>query len=135
MNRVIPSKIVLKDMYLNKNYPMHKIAKELQMSVGKIYKYLKLYGIPTRNQKEVFTMRGHRLNKQQKQRISKMHKGKILSDKTRKKISLAKTKKGIGHKKNRADGYIAIYFPDHPKRNKDGYVMEHDLIMECYIGR
>lgn len=26
-------------------------------------------------------------------------------------------------------------FPDHPKSNKDGYIMEHDLVMECIIGR
>lgn len=50
-------------------------------------------------------------------------------------MSIAKTKKGIGHKKIRQDGYIAIYFPDHPKSTKEGYIMEHDLIMECYIGR
>lgn len=135
MNRLIPSEKVLKDMYLNKKYPIHKISKELQMSVGKVYKYLKLYEIPTRNKKETFTMRGHKLNEQQRQRISKMNKGKILSDKTKEKISLSKTKKGIGHKKNRSDGYIAIYFPDHPKSNKDGYIMEHDLVMECFIGR
>lgn len=41
---------------------------------------------------------------------------------------------GIGHKK-RSDGYIAIYFPDHPKSTADGYIMEHDLVMECLIGR
>lgn len=50
-------------------------------------------------------------------------------------MSIAHTKKGIGHKKKRKDGYIAIYFPDHPKSNKEKYIMEHDLIMECYIGR
>lgn len=42
---------------------------------------------------------------------------------------------GIGHKKKRKDGYVYIYFPDHPKSTKDGYIMEHDLIMECLIGR
>ena len=42
---------------------------------------------------------------------------------------------GIGHKKKRCDGYIAVYFPDHPNSTKDGYIMEHDLVMECLIGR
>lgn len=50
-------------------------------------------------------------------------------------MSIAKKDGGIGHKKRRSDGYICIYFPDHPKSTKDGYIMEHDLIMECLIGR
>ena len=44
-------------------------------------------------------------------------------------------KGGIGHKKKRKDGYVYVYFPDHPKSNKDGYIMEHVLVMECIIGR
>lgn len=44
-------------------------------------------------------------------------------------------KGGIGHKKTRSDGYTYIYFPDHPKSTKDGYIMEHILVMESVIGR
>ena len=62
-------------------------------------------------------------------------KNKKLSEETKLKLSIAKTTKGVGHKKTRKDGYNYIYFPDHPKSTKDGYIMEHDLIMECYIGR
>lgn len=50
-------------------------------------------------------------------------------------MSESKKVGGIGHKKLRTDGYICIYFPDHPNFTKDGYIMEHDLIMECIIGR
>lgn len=50
-------------------------------------------------------------------------------------MSEADKQRGIGHKKKRSDGYVYIYFPDHPKSTKDGYIMEHDLIMECLIGR
>lgn len=50
-------------------------------------------------------------------------------------MSNSKIKGGIGHKKKRADGYIAVYFPDHPQSNSEGYIMEHDLVMECIIGR
>jgi len=32
-------------------------------------------------------------------------------------------------------GYIAIYKPEHPHRDKDSYVMEHRLVMEQTIGR
>lgn len=48
---------------------------------------------------------------------------------------MQKKQGGIGHKKKRSDGYVFIYFPDHPMSTKDGYVMEHDLVMEALIGR
>lgn len=31
--------------------------------------------------------------------------------------------------------YVYIYSPDHPLRTKDGYVMEHRLVMEASLGR
>lgn len=34
-----------------------------------------------------------------------------------------------GGRKKREDGYIQIWKPDHPRANKDGYVMEHILVM------
>lgn len=40
-----------------------------------------------------------------------------------------------GHRKKRKDGYIAVYCPDHHMATKDGYVMEHILVMEKAIGR
>lgn len=39
-----------------------------------------------------------------------------------------------GRCKNTA-GYIMIYMPTHPFATKDGYVREHRLVMEAYIGR
>ena len=54
---------------------------------------------------------------------------------TRHKMSESKKVGGIGYKKLRSDGYVSIYFPDHPKATKDGYIMERDLVMECAIGR
>ena len=70
-----------------------------------------------------------------REKISKAHKEKKITESTRKKMSESAKVGGIGHEKKRCDGYISIYFPDHPKSNKDGYIMEHDLVMECIIGR
>ena len=53
----------------------------------------------------------------------------------KRKIADGHKKGGIGHKKKRSDGYISVYFPDHPRSSNDGYIMEHDLVMECLIGR
>jgi transposase len=133
MNKV--DKDILYDLYVIRGKPMHQIAKELDIAVGSVYNYLCKYDIPRRNQKETFTMKGRKLTPEHCEIISKIHKGKVLSKETRRKISETNKQGGIGHKKTRSDGYIAIYFPDHPKSNKDGYVMEHDLIMECIIGR
>ena len=125
----------LRKLYLEKQLPMHEIAKQLKVSVGSVYKYCKIYGIETRDQKSTFTMQGRKKTKAQCKKNSEIHKGKILSSETRKKMSIAKKKGGIGHKKKRCDGYISIYFPDHPNSNKDGYIFEHVLVMECFIGR
>lgn len=34
-----------------------------------------------------------------------------------------------------AAGYIQIHLPDHPFAHKDGYVFEHRLVMEAFLGR
>lgn len=136
MNKVIPSKKELIELYINQKLPIHSISKILNMSVGKIFKYIKLYEIETR--KNQFNFKGHKHKKESLEKMSKKQKGKIISDETKEKMSktrLCLTKGGIGHKKTRIDGYKVIYFPDHPKSNKDGYIMEHILVMECSIGR
>ena len=33
------------------------------------------------------------------------------------------------------DGYIYIYSPTHPNKTKNGYILEHRLVMEKHIGR
>lgn len=132
-NCSIPDEIVLRTKYINEEKPMNKIAKEMNMSVGKIYKFIKLYDIPTRETKDV--LKGRHLTEEQCKRISEVHKGKKLSPETKAKISASHKIGGIGAKKKRQDGYIVVYFPDHPRSTKDGYIMEHVLVMECLIGR
>jgi hypothetical protein len=110
---------------------MNEIAKELNMSIGKIHKYFKIYCIePRKNLTDASKAKISIANKN-----NNFKKGKKATNETKEKLRVAKLKKGIGHKKTRKDGYVAIYFPDHPKSNKDGYIMEHVLIMECFIGR
>lgn len=136
MNKV--SKEVLYELYVIRGKPMHKIAKELNIAVGSVYNYMKQYGIESRTLKESFDAlkeNGWEYPQSAKEKISKANKGKIVSEETRRKMSAADKVGGVGHKKKREDGYIAIYFPDHPKSNKDGYIMEHILVMEALIGR
>ena len=30
---------------------------------------------------------------------------------------------------------VSIYFPEHPMATNDGYILEHELIMSCVLGR
>lgn len=129
----IPDKELLSIKYLDEEKTISKIAEELNMSVGKIHKFIKLYEIPTRKTKDI--LRGRHLTKEQCMRISAIHKGKTVSDETKAKISASHKIGGIGAKKKRSDGYIAVYFPDHPNSTKDGYIMEHILVMEALLGR
>ncbi len=123
----------IEELYINQGLPMHEVADILGVSVGSVYNYIKKYGIPSRPPYKGF--KGHHLSDEAKAKISSCNKGRSFSESTRQKMSEAKRIGGIGHKKVRPDGYIKIYFPDHPKATKDGYIMEHDLVMECLIGR
>lgn len=40
-----------------------------------------------------------------------------------------------GKYKDNASGYIMVYNPEHPNANKKGYLPEHRLKMEEYLGR
>lgn len=124
--------IIIRDMYENYKYPMHKIATELGMSVGKVYNRIKAMGIVTRQKKDY-----ERSEKQiaHIRSLGKSRKGKRLSEQSKRKISEANRQNGEGHKKLRQDGYIKVYFPEHPYSSSDGYIMEHRLVMEKKIGR
>lgn len=131
--KIIIEKDELYRLYVTEGKPMHMVAKELGVAIGSVYNYIKRYGIESREPHQ--GMKGKKQTEEAKRRISDAHRGKVISEEARKKISEAAKRGGIGHKKKRSDGYIAVYFPDHPRSTKDGYIMEHDLVMESLIGR
>ena len=128
-------KSILYELYVVQEKPMHTIASELNVSIGSVYNYLKKYGIKTRSKEATFTMKGKKLSEERCRRMSEHLKGRVISSETRKKMSESLKHGGIGHKKKRNDGYVSIYFPDHPCSSEDGYIMEHVLVMEALIGR
>jgi hypothetical protein len=131
------SKEVLIEEYVKKEKPMYQIASEQKVAVGTVFNYMKRYKIPTR---KGFTKAG--LEKMRVANRGNQYKtGFALSREARERISQARKGKFNnpseygGHKKKRSDGYIKVYLPSHPYCTKDGYVMEHILVMEKEIGR
>lgn len=137
MNKYVPpTKEFLIEEYVNKDKSIKAISDESGFTVGTIFNYLKRYEIPRR----------HGMTEDGKKRIriansTNIHKGWHLSEKTKEKMRKARQGKYSkpsqfgGHRKKRSDGYIKVYCPDHPMSSKDGYVMEHILVMESQIGR
>lgn len=111
--------------YINNQKSMGQIAKENDVSNGTVYNYIKKYNIKSRrhltdeakrkisskNKGRPSPNKGKTLSKEVKEKISKSHKGKF-----RKKTHFG------GHRKQRKDGYICVYIPNHKYANKDGYV-------------
>lgn len=120
-------------LYVTEGLPMHEVANRLGVATGTVYNRLKRFGIETRPPRQ--GLKGKTHTPAAREAIRQAHIGMRLSPEAKQKISEANKAGGIGHKKQRSDGYIYVYFPDHPKSTKGGYIMEHDLVMECLIGR
>lgn len=129
MNEV--SKEELYKLYIEEKKTMRQTAEELGVAAGTVHKLLHAYGMETRKR----GTKGRVLAEEHKKTISRRHKGKHVPVEVRKKMSESHKIGGIGRRKKRTDGYIGIYFPDHPKSNAEGFIMEHVLVMECLIGR
>lgn len=130
MNNV--SREELERLYVNERKTMKQVSEELGIAVGKVHRLIHLHGITPRDKHDypVTDKVRKRCSK-----LGKMRKGAKLTAETRQKISEARKLHTAGHKKKRVDGYVALYYPDYPSSNKDGYVMEHVYIMEQAIGR
>ena len=130
MNSV--SRDELYKLYVIDGKTMKCISEELGIAVGKIHRLIHQYEIPAKKNTDYAPT-----DKQRRawEIIGRSQKGKTLSQETRTKISQSRKSHKPGHIKERSDGYRALYYPDYPRSNKDGYVMEHIFIMEQHIGR
>ena len=132
MNRALPSVDELISAYRT-GMTMKQVAEMYACSVGYVCQTLKPLGESRKND----VIKNLAWTEQRRKRVSMLHKGKTLTVEQRQAISKANKKyyNEPGYKKLRTDGYISVYFPDHPNATKDGHVMEHRLIMERQIGR
>ncbi len=132
------TKDLLEKEYVQNGKYMYQIAAEYEVAVGTVFNRMKQYGVPSR--KAMTDEVRKRISDKLKGKPSSM-KGKKHTDEAKRKMSAHRKGKYIkhsefgGHIKTRCDGYKAVYVPDHPHATKEGYVMEHILVMEKSIGR
>lgn len=143
MNKVFPKEEELEKMYIIQNLSMHEIAKICGISVGWIFNQLHKNNIPVKPAYKGFLGKHH--TQEARDKISKLHLGKIVQATTRVKIS--NSRKGLlinpseygGHIKIHKNGYRLVYLPQHPFASKDGYIFEHILAYErahnCIVDR
>lgn len=65
--------------------------------------------------------------------------GRKMADETKEKIRQAnlgpKNARWSGGRKMHSYGYVLVYCPDHPHADRNGFVLEHRLVMEKELGR
>lgn len=111
MNKDVNRKAVVR-MYVEQKLSTVQIGKKVGLTPGAISSILYARGVKIRTGKQAH-----------KARFPKGRNG-----------SLASNWKG-GRRNANQDGYIYIYCPDHSEATKEGYVMEHRLVIEKKLGR
>lgn len=114
-----------------------QVGKKIDLSTGKTFYLLRDGGCVFRRKGVPV---GYKHSPEAIEKISIKNKGKTMRMESRHKISEARNKHfdGIhewGHRKIHENGYVLVYAPDHPAASKDGYVLEHRLVVERSIGR
>ena len=85
---------------------------------------------------------GWKHSEETKRKIGLAHKGKIVSELTKERMrknhadySGENHPNWKGGRRKHCNGYIWVFMPKHPLASKQGYVLEHRLVMEKRLGR
>lgn len=126
----------LERKYLVDELTTSEIAEECKCNRKNISYWLNKFEIPTR--------KSHEESKRTLLKMSEANKGRVPYNKGVRGKDLPyfnSIKRGEdspmwkGGRMTTSSGYIFIMNKDHPHSNKDGYVLEHRLVMENIIGR
>lgn len=126
----------MKTLYFS-GLTLKEVGEKYSLSAAKIYYVLKEMGCELRCSG---TRRGFKHTKEFCENLSRIKKGRFVSEESRNKMSESSKchyngLNGYGHTKRHPKGYILCYVPDHPFAHKDGYAMLHKVLMEIHIGR
>ena len=129
------TKNFLYQKYVVERLSTYKIAKMLECSSTTIYYYLRKYNVSTRTISEAQI--GRYYSQTTKKKMSENHAN--VSGKNNPMYGIHRfgnyNPNWKGGRKKDGFGYILVYFPTHSYKNNHGYVREHRLIVEKYLGR
>ena len=142
------TKEFLEEQYINLKKSMQVIANEIDCGQMTIFRYLNTYNIPIRNRSEAAKNKSpvteetrQKMSEAQKDENNPMY-GKYQTEESCQKISNNHADfKGEnnpnfkGGRIKNSQGYVLIYSPDHPNKDKNNNVRESRLIVEFQIGR
>jgi len=103
----------LKKRYIDDLQSVRQIAKEIGSTVGAVHSAIRWLGIDLRKCREGLSIR--------------FPEGRFGENSPRWNGGIRRIGKGRS--------YVGIYSPNHPHASKEGYVMEHRLVMEKSLGR
>lgn len=116
----IPEREEIPRMYLEEKLSTKQIADRVGLTDGAVHSILRHRGVQLRSVKTAYGVRYP--DGRYGPLASNWHGGRrLFINKPRKRANNS--------------GYWYVYMPDHPYATKDGYVMEHRLVMEKHLGR
>ena len=139
MKYPILTKQFLEQKYIIRKLSTLKIAEMIGCSDWTVRYYLRKYNIAIRTKSEANKGKkpwntGKHLTETHKKKISEANKGENNPN-YGKDFSGEKSPHWKGGLIIDKDGYRLKYFPNHPYANSQGYVREHRLVVEKYLGR
>jgi hypothetical protein len=132
--------------YIHENYfdnhcSLRMVASYYGVDHSTVSRWMKSIGITPFSKESIakYTWKNHKNpNMGRKGKLSYMY-GRHLSKATKEKIRQANLGPNNYHwsggVKKHSDGYILVYFPNHPAADRNGFVLEHRVVMENYLGR
>lgn len=133
--------IELIEQKLSCGHSLRMIAKSLGTTHSTLSDAMKRFGmiVPTRDEAAKNTWKNHKHPHLGKKGAASFVYGKKQNPETVKKriaaISGANNYHWSGGRKKHSGGYVLVYAPDHPCKDRNGFVLEHRLVMEKSIGR
>lgn len=117
------------------------IAREFGIDHSTLSRAMKANGlcVPSKAEASKNTWKNHKHpNLGKRGKDSHMYGRKMSAEaveKTRRKISGPNNYRWSGGRKKHSGGYVLAYSPKHPKADRNGYVLEHRVVMERHLGR